>query len=250
VSQVHKHRLITYSAAKQKFATVLVEESEERFVVHESLLTHHSEVFRRELSGTSRKAEDKMVKVFDTEPYIFECFVHWLYYQRFPDISKGDDEELAQIWGTLGGDHKIMENLIKMYVLGDRFIVPQLQRDTLAHLFRHIDYEDTTTPSISVVTYAFDRLHPNNPLCRFLVDVSLRYDWNSPEDGTPYDLGNDPNWPIAYLLSFAHQATKVIGDIRFRGKHIFDFDLDLCDYHEHKTPEDRKKCDDKQVETP
>jgi hypothetical protein len=154
----------------------------------------------------------------------------------------------VQIWGTIKDDYVITDNLIRLYVFGDRFIIPQLQRDTLAHLFRHMDHKDTTMPSISMVTYAFDWLHPNNPLCRFLVDVNLH--WYTPEDGTPYDLGNDPNWPIAYLLSFAHQATKVVGDIRFRGKHIFDFDLDLCDYHEHKTPEDQKKCDDKQVETP
>jgi hypothetical protein len=68
--------LTLYSAAEPKFATVLVDEPEKRFVVHEHLLTHYSEFFRAALTGRFKEAEEKVVKVRDTAPDIFECFVH------------------------------------------------------------------------------------------------------------------------------------------------------------------------------
>jgi hypothetical protein len=158
--------------------------------------------------------------------------------------------QLVQTLGTLGGDNVITYNIVKMYVFGDQYMIPQLRRETLGQLFRHMDYRHTILLSSDMVTYAFDRLHPNDPLCRYLVDVNLRYDWCTSQSGTPYELNSDHNWPTAYLLSFAHRATKVIRDINFGGKYMSDFNLDLCDYHEHQTSRDRMECDDKQVEAP
>jgi hypothetical protein len=56
------------------------------------------------------------------------------------------------------------------------------------------------------------------------------------------------DWPKDFLLSLAHQAFKVIGGIRYKGKKMRDFELNLCDYHEHETDEERTKCEESRDE--
>lgn len=83
--------LIQTRAADASFATIIIGKEEKKFVVHEHLLTHYSDFFRAALTGDFKEAEDKIVRLEEEDPTVFEFFVHWLYYQRFPDGSKEDD---------------------------------------------------------------------------------------------------------------------------------------------------------------
>jgi hypothetical protein len=189
------------SAQDSVFATVLVGPNHARFVVHEALLVHHSEFFRAALTGNFKEAEEKVVKMADTEPYIFECFVHWLYYQRFPDASKGDDEELVKIWGSADEAHTLITNLVKMYVMGDQNIMPRLQRDALDSVFHHISYTQCTLPDDDHVKCAFDYLDPEDPLCRYLVDANFYGDNCLDDDFNPYDISENLLWHVGPQIS-------------------------------------------------
>jgi hypothetical protein len=207
-------------------------------------LTHYSEFFRAAFTGNFREATDKVVKLAITDPHIFECYVHWLYYQRFPDASKGDSEELEKAWGSSEDAYALTTNLIKMYVFGHQNIIPQLQRDALDAVFHHIVSEpDLNLPDDEQVRCAFDYLEREDPICRFLVDVNLYYDYCSDDRPNPYEDDERFDWPIAYLRAFARQTTRLVGDVHRENKDIADFEPILCDYHEHKTDEERETCE-------
>jgi hypothetical protein len=172
---------------------------------------------------------------------MIECFVHWLYYERFPDVSKGDDEDLVKTWGTADDQETLTLSLVKMYVLGDRYIIPQLQRATIDCLFNHMRRPTTTTPNQMLIAYVFTNLSANNPLCRYMVDVNLHYD-RYDEGKSPYEVEDIGGWPEAYLLGLARRASHIIANVRWEHKDMFDFSPKLCDYHRHETDEERKRC--------
>jgi hypothetical protein len=210
-------------------------------------LTHYSEFFRAALKGNFREATDRVVKLADTEPHIFECYVHWLYYQRFPDASKGDAEELEKAWGSSGDTHTLTTNLIRMYVFGDQNIIPQLQKDALDAIFHHVIPEPNTfLLDDEQVKCAFDYLDAEDPICRFLVDLNLYYDYYSDDPRSLNEVDKLFDWPIAYLRAFARRAKSIIWSMRCGDKDIDDFELVLCDYHEHKTDEEREACEEEQ----
>jgi hypothetical protein len=218
-----------------------VGKDQKRFVVHEQLLTHYSEFFRAALTGRFKEVEDKVVKLEDTRPRVFECFVHWLYHQRFPDASKGDDKELVQDWGTTNEDSILTTNLIEMYVLGDQRVMAQLQREALDDLYHHLMWTNASTPNDVQVRYAFKYLRSDDPLCRLLVDLSFYYTDFCPDRPGPYEPSSGHDWPVEYLLAFAHRTTEIVHGF-WRRAVIEDFKPVLCDYHGHKTVKERDSC--------
>lgn len=206
--------------------------------MHEKLLTHQSEFFRAALTGKFKEAEEKVVRLHDTEPEVFECVVHWLYYQRFP--NKEDEESLLDIWGKEDDDDEITLSLIKMYVFGAQRMAPQLQRDALNQLFYHIENE--VDPVGDHIAYAFNHLAADDPLCRFLVDTMIYYS-NINEDIELYSMDGLNDWPPSYLLAYTRRATRIFGDVFWKGKKKSDFAPKLCDYHGHENAEERKECE-------
>jgi hypothetical protein len=170
--------LTSQRAADPKFARVLVVPLGKCFVVHEKLLIHHPHFSRAALDGRSKEAEEKVVRLQDTEPEVFECVVHWLYYQRFPD--ERDDEGLLEIWSVKADGAMIASSLIKMYVFRDQHLAPQLQRDALDHLYRHLeDYASNyNLPNPTHIARAFNYLATDSPLCRYLVNTMINYSDN------------------------------------------------------------------------
>jgi hypothetical protein len=175
--------------------------------------------------------------------------VHWLYYQRFPDTSKGDDEELEKAWRSSDNAYTLTTNLIKMYVFGNQNIIPKLQRDALDAVFHHIvSTPSDILPDDKQVRCAFDYLDVEDPICRFLVDANIYYDYCSSDHQNPYNDDERFDWSTAYLRAFARQTTRLVGGMRCEGRNIGDFEPKLCDYHEHRTDEDRKTCEKSQPE--
>lgn len=225
-----------YSAPKQRFATVLVRESQERFVVHEHPLTHYSDYFRAALTAGFKESKNKEVALTDTEPMIFEFFVHWLYYQRFPDPREGDDAGQLHSWGHAladNGDITTM-NLMELYVWGDQRIVPEFQTDALDALYFHLRMDHVDTPNSIHIQYAFEWLRPTDPLCRCLIDIHLYYNHEREDGMSPYDPDKLDDYPPAFLLALACRVTQV--------RDIYVFRLDICDYHEHNTEEEKTAC--------
>jgi hypothetical protein len=214
------------SAKEPKFATVLVGEFEERFVVHEQLLTHNSKFFNHALTEPFKEAKEKLVRLSDTQPDTFEFFVHWLYYQRFPDASKGDDEELVQSWEA-DAKHLLITNIIRIYILGGVRIIPALQQQALDYLYRLLTSGyPSKMPTMHDLKLAFDSLKTDDPLCRLLINTDIYYNLIKLYKGLT--LLED------YVRAVACRATQIIEDISSGSIVTTNLQPKLCDYHEHE----------------
>jgi hypothetical protein len=54
-------------------------ENQETFDVHESLITSHSLFFKKAMSGSWKESEDRVIKLPEDDPEIFNVYVHHLY---------------------------------------------------------------------------------------------------------------------------------------------------------------------------
>ncbi|CAO2658419.1 Nn.00g061420.m01.CDS01 [Neocucurbitaria sp. VM-36] len=169
-----KHRNGTQpriSAKDQKFATVLIGRDEEKFIIHEELLTYHSDFFRAALTGTFKEAEEKSVRLKYEDTNTFEVFVHWLYHQRLP--NEDDVNGIYQIWaGQSDNGEEIRNNLIYLYLFCEKYNVRELRIMTMTSLYDllHDPAKDCPLPSAGNVRFVFENLRESSPLCDFLVD--------------------------------------------------------------------------------
>jgi hypothetical protein len=191
------------------------------------------------LTGGFKESEDKIVRLDEEQNgQIFEFFVHWLYYQRLP--NKDDTAELYNAWADdEAGGEKMTENLIHLYVLSDKYDVPELKVQAMTLLFNHIEYNDTIElPLIPDIRFAFENLPEENPLCRYLVDAYCY--WATADVWK--DFGS-LNWPTEFVARVLAQYTEFSHGDRDR-----DSIKVVCDYHEHQDIEERVACRKMQIE--
>ncbi|KAH3948663.1 hypothetical protein HBH70_071730 [Parastagonospora nodorum] len=225
------------SAPEVNFATIIVGSDQKRFVVHQGLLTHYSEFFRAALTGRFKEAEDKVVKLEDQSPRIFEVFVHWLYYQRFPDADHNDGAEIIELFqdeACLEKRYNSVGTLIKLYVFADRHDVEKLRLATINELFQRVlETVNCPHPTATSIEFAFEHLDVGSPLCHFLADVTCYVDILDPLD--PDDVNSLPFMRMLWL-----RYKEMIGKASRN-----DDELQLCDYHEHADKEEREECEAK-----
>lgn len=220
------------SARNPKLATILVGEEQERFIVHESVLTHYSEFFRAALTGGFAEATEKTVKLEGEDAETFEFFVHWLYYQRFPDKDKCDNPGLVERFYYC--DYPNDDIAVKLYVFGDKYGIERLRWDSLDLLFRVMELENSLLPGNSTITYAFEHLNHQDPLCRLLVDLFPVYDKPDPEGFHQWYVCV-PFLQAVWCRYISHCKALENGEENL-------YRLDLCNYHDHETGEERRAC--------
>jgi hypothetical protein len=158
------------SAAEPKFATVLVGKDQERYVVHEHLLAHYSKFFCAALTGSFKEAVDKVIKLEDTEPEVFEFFIHWLYYQRFPNDSTVDNTDVVSRW-----KHEEVEQCIYLHIFGDKFDIGKLRLDTINEVIRLVPIlRASAFPRGDAVEAAFTILPEDSPMRQLIIDYHHR----------------------------------------------------------------------------
>ena len=199
--------------------------------MQKSLLTHYSGFFRGALNGNFHEAKTKTVTLAHDNPTTFELFVHWLYYQDFPNKNRNDDPELVESFYIEGfpDDQKV----VKLYVFGDKYEVEHLRRDAIDLLFRTMEQPDCLLPCPETTEYAFARLSADNPMCRLLVDLFCRHE---SLDG----IRREEFVNVAFLQATWHRYAY------FRRTEDVDIgdNLRLCNYHEHATDEEKTICEE------
>ena len=211
--------------------TVLVGAKRAKFTINEELLTSHSDFFRAALTGRFKEAESKSITLKDDDIRIFKFFVHWLRHQRFPD--KHDAEPLYKKWTSSVDGETMTDNLIRLYVLADKYQVLELKIKIMTMLFNHVfDGDCDVFPDDLIVQFAYKNLPPNSPLCQFLVDVYCY--WSTCSTWSDFA---DCEWPPAFMTGVLCQYTDfALGD---RGRDDF---TTPCDYHGHQSCEERIVC--------
>jgi hypothetical protein len=144
--------------------------------------------------------------------------------------------------GDLANDRTMSGSLIELYVFAEERIIEKLRKQTFDALFFLMDMDETRLPAPNVVKYAFRSLHHQPPLRRYLVDAYIQFH-ECDEDGTTYYECDGPeNWPQEFLLAIARRFTHVLGGLRWDNKELADFDIDICNYHDHKSEDERRMC--------
>jgi hypothetical protein len=211
-----------------------------RFIVHQDLLTYHSEFFRAALTGKFKEAEEKTVPLPEDSEVIFEFFVHWLYHKEFPTTDNASTELLEQWrndYENAEGYKGALEskNLIKLHVFADKYGEERLKTATLNGLFIHFT-TCISVPSQASVRYAYDNLPEESALLSLLVAIQCCMDGRSWAK-----LGID-GYPSPFIVSVLERLAKSAQrDLRTLSS------VKLCDFHEHKNEEERKVCPHKAV---
>lgn len=214
------------------FATILVGPDKKRFIVHETVLVHHSEYFRAALTSGFSEAKDKTITIEDACAETFEFFVHWLYYQRVPSKKNHDNPELVNRF--YHKDRPNDENLAKLYIFADAHQVPTLRKALIAEIFARLVNPVGVRMSVSAIENAFEHLQVKDTLCRLLVNQQCRNDvLNDPQ------RANFKN--LAYMKAVWERYVYLTNTPGIAVNNA----LNICDYHEHLNDEERISCERK-----
>ncbi|XPS78086.1 hypothetical protein M3J09_010106 [Ascochyta lentis] len=207
-----------------------------KYRVLETFLGHHSEYFRRALTGTWREASERIVVLgSDVEPCIFNLFVEWLYTQTLPTLSP-DWRRIADPSNPFSVSAKMLR--LKLYVFADRFVVPLLRKQLNRAIVNDYDSDCPALEEYETVTYAFHNLPPTDPLLDLIVDryfMVWRLDLDEGEDEEAYDT-----LPHEFLLRFYKRVGKWRKD-DLQNRHQL-FNMDFCTYHEHADEQEKSEC--------
>jgi hypothetical protein len=121
---------------------------------------------------------------------------------------------------------------IALYVFATRYDIPSLRRAVII-AWQTNDEILQSMPDHSNVIAAYDALPPNAALCRYFLDMYSAY-WN-PDKDDERTLALRSQLPKAFLFELVTTLAK--GE---RPK----MERDWCEFHEHKSEEERKACRD------
>lgn len=215
------------------FATIIVGEDKKVFAVHETLLTHFSEFFRAALNGNFKEAMDKRITLEDEDPATFECFVHWLYYQKLPDtVLDGNGAPLIDWMSATGLNES--DFLVHVYFLADKYSVRELCNKATTELLNRIRY-GCTFPSAKTVLKVFDSFPSESAMPRLLIEAFGMYGESSCIAENEEFFQNAP---------FFQALMGCVMDRCSRLEERLDYEeeVDACDFHIHTTSEEKRRC--------
>ena len=163
----------------------------------------------------------------DEDPQIFQHFVHWLYYDKFPGESLDDDAGLVKQWqGQNIFDGRLSVNLMRLYVFGEKRIIPHLKEICMAGIFGYFTRSGIMISS-PLVRFVFSNLPSTSPLLRFVIDHGYRRI-------IPERCETPEHWPVEYLHGIMCRHALISKEIR-DGTRQSNYKLSLQDYQEPKT---------------
>lgn len=240
------HFLLTL---RREVASSIVEinvANEKTYYVHKSLLTKESKYFKAALEGDFREARENRVKLEEVDVKTFSIFVDWLYTSRL-EVAEVKPNNLSRnpvVWDDdrdLEMRARIGQHM-NLYIFGDAHDIPALRRSTVDSLFNCFNHFNTVLPTRKLITHAFAHLPRSSPLIQMLIDFSCRYEGvECDDDLREHEDAAVDELPIRYLaaLYVRHQYIAAKLDA---GEWDLDYDIVLCDYHEHTDDKERDDC--------
>ncbi|KAK4496916.1 hypothetical protein PRZ48_011365 [Zasmidium cellare] len=128
--------------------------------------------------------------------------------------------------------------LIRLYVLADRFDIPQLRHDTMDYLQNGVYHNPDVLPSFEAVTHAFDNLPSNSKLRLWLVHI-FAYTWN-PDLDSPEQVAKRESLPKDFILEVMLTNTRRLP--KELEAETSPLQMDWCVYHDHTTHEEVQSC--------
>ena len=230
------HGLVAYiclSTSDQSFATVIVGPEERRFVVHEAILNHYSKFFRKAFTAEFEEAKSKTITLAEDSILTFEFFVHWLYFQRLPNPDMHDDPELVKQFmnSKSGANTPSRSQVVRLFVFGDKYDVPELRKAAIDHMFKTIVQPDGQLPPFHVIDHVFAHLPEESSMCRLFVASYFQYE--------ELEINRAQCTNTAFMRAMWERYARF--HCTYERKKA---SIKLCDYHKHTTAEERKVCEE------
>jgi hypothetical protein len=187
-------------------------------VIHKDLLTFYSDFFRGAFNGSFIEAAEGKLSLPDVEVPIFDIFNQFLYTGRLAD----------------GEGHTLRSNtLIKLWLFGDRFIVPCLQNSAIDALDKKFHMTHSLPTRFNKLIW--ENTLPSALLRKYMLDIVVYM----ADVEVILSSGNEEYWTHEALVDLAKALfnKQVVGDV--------DNDYptmpkrDRCYYHVHAEGE---KC--------
>ncbi|CAO2658825.1 Nn.00g065480.m01.CDS01 [Neocucurbitaria sp. VM-36] len=216
-------------ASEAGYAIVIVGQAAKHFNIREDLLIQSSDFFRAALRGGFKETHNKTVTLKDGDAGIFEVFVHWLYFKRFPDPEKDDNMDLIMFWFAKNLD----ERLLDMYIFADKYQIEGLGKEAL-NAFYYEAHDSDHLSDHHIVNRAFDSLSENSPLCRLLVDLYCYYEKEPPS------RQDRDTFSHVFMRNIWSRYRELVHKSPYTG--CGDLSFELCNYHSHKDDQEKQAC--------
>ncbi|PSN63930.1 hypothetical protein BS50DRAFT_647823 [Corynespora cassiicola Philippines] len=211
-----------------------------RYHVPKPLLCRHSEYFNAALNVRWREGNSPII-LETVEVAVWEIFLGWLYTQKVPrplkewkaavrlGLSKGASGPSPLTECIPQHDGSMLR--IMTYAFADRFLVSELY---LALNRQIVDATILFRPNLDVIIFGFAHFHNNDPLLKLFVDQFCAYkkrEWAAIENAYYEDL------PADFLRRVSERALAAYYERKIKLTELL-----VCDYHGHKTDEERESC--------
>lgn len=213
--------------------TVLVGSQHSKFRVHEAVLVHHSDYFRKALPHTGLKQEQRTIIVSDLDAQAFAVFVTWMYTACLP-ATENDWPTCTHQDDPSSNVFRRHQKLIryKTYVLADRLGSNQFLKAVNNYI---IDGDIGEAPWYDCVIYAFENIPADRPILKMMVDSHCA-DSFTEDDEIESERRLLAELPHTFLIRIMQCYRQM------REDKVYDPDLNACDYHEHGSEVERVEC--------
>lgn len=124
------------------------------FMIHEDLLVYYSDYFRGASSGSFKEATEGRLAPPEEKVNVFKVFNNFIYTHQLCD---GDGADLC--WSVL----------IKVWLFGDRHIIPALQNEAMDSILAK-NVKEKSIPSFSL-KYIYRNTLDGSPLRKVMIDL-------------------------------------------------------------------------------
>jgi len=130
-----------------------------KFVLHKDFACYYSPVFKAAFNGNFIEGQTQEYHLEDVSEETAQFLVQWIYHQTLT---------IAQLDNGGAYIRKEWRDLVHLWVLADKLLIPRLQNVVLRYLYQ-VMIRIKTTP-FSIIPYVYEHTTSNSPLRRFVVD--------------------------------------------------------------------------------
>lgn len=176
------------------------------FPVFASTLTRRSKFFEKALSDGWKEAEDRVVKLPEVDPSVFNLYLHHVLCGNFPVVAENTPSKCSETKIYLGRSERLQ--LSKLYVLAELLQDTTTKNKTLkafiASMFKIRQGGGWTIPNIQAIRVIYEGTPPESPMRRLLVDSHAAYGKSDYISSHVFEV-----WPKEFLYDF---AVRVLAD--------------------------------------
>lgn len=126
------------------------------YTIHKDLLTFYSDYFHAAFDGSFKEATEGKISLHDGSEDVFDI-VNQLLYSRL--LADGEGSKLS--W----------DKLVRLWLFGDKYIIPFLQNSTMDALIKKNNTERRVPTSH--VEKIWEKTLPSSPLRKFILDRTV-----------------------------------------------------------------------------